>query len=57
MLASFETEHRILIMMGMRSSDIDDIDVLVFDELLIGSICSSAFWNFALVEELLGSIG
>lgn len=56
MLAGFETEHRVLVMVGMGRGNVDDIYVLVFDELFIRSVGGGTFWNLAFFEELLGSI-
>lgn len=37
-LASLETEHSILVVMRVGSSDIDDVDILVSNQLLVRSV-------------------
>lgn len=56
MLAGFETEHGVLIMVGVGCGNVDDIYVLVFDKVLIRTVRGGTFWNLAFFEELLGSI-
>lgn len=55
MLVGKQAKHGILIVMGVRRSDVDDVDIWVFRELLIGAIGQSRRWTLACFEELFSS--
>lgn len=56
-LAGFQAKYGVLVVVGVRSSDVDDVDILVFDQLFVRPVCGSALRNFAILEEPLSSIG
>ena len=56
-----ESQHTILEVVGMRSGHIDDVNILVFDELLIRSIGVAGeiflLWGDDFRDEFLGRLG
>ena len=57
MFAREEAQHGVLVMMGMRSGDVDDVDVWVFDKVFIGAVGGGGGGAFAGFEELFGAGG
>lgn len=39
MLPGFEGEARVLVVVGVRGGDVDDVDVWVGDEVGVGAVC------------------
>lgn len=52
-----EAEHGVLEVVGVRGGDVDDVDVWVFDEVLVGSVSRGGGGAFAGFEELFGAGG
>lgn len=52
-----EAQHGVLVVVGVRGGDVDDVDVWVFDEVLVGAIGSGGRGAFAGFEELFGAGG
>ena len=52
-----EAQHSILVVVGVRGGDVDDVDVWVFDELFIRAVSGRGGRAFACVEELFGAGG
>lgn len=51
-LARQEAQHGVLVMVGMRGGDVDDVDVWVFDEVFVGAVSGGGGGAFAGFEEL-----
>ena len=54
-LPSFQTEHCVLEVMGVRRCNVDDINVVVGDQFSIRSVGGAGRWNFAVLNELFGT--
>lgn len=54
MLASFEGEARMLVVVGMRGGNVDDVDVWVGDEVRVGAVGGCSFRGAYFFEEGLG---
>ncbi len=55
MFARLETQHGVLVVMGVRGGDVDDIDVWVFDELFVRAVSGGGRGTLAGFEELFGA--
>ena len=55
--AGLQTEHHILVMVRVRSGDIDDVDVRIRNELLVRAISLCTAGRADVLEELLGTVG
>ncbi len=55
MFARLKTQHGILVVVGVRGGDVDDVDVWVFDELFVRAVSGGGRGTFASFEELFGA--
>ena len=55
-LAGFEAQHRVLIVVGVGGRNVDDVDVPVGHELGVGAVCNSGGGTFRVLQELLGTV-
>lgn len=55
-LASFEAESRILVMMAVRGCNVNDVNIGILDEFLVGSVCLCALRSANFLEEVLSAL-
>ena len=56
MLACFQTQHRVLIVVGVGCCNINDIDILISNKLGIRAVCDGGGGTVCVLEELLGAV-
>lgn len=56
MLSSVQGEHDILEVVGVRRCDVDDLDVGVCDEVLVGTVGGAGLGNLDVLDELGGAV-
>ena len=56
-LSREEAEHGVLVVVGVRGGDVDDVDVGVFHELVIGAVGGGRGGAVAGLEEFAGAVG